>query len=122
MGDQISREVTDDIGRDPFRKALQLNASDRLIALTVPLLPPALQARHAAGDMPIVLYLMPASKPKNVIDAKPDGKCDRCGCICWMEPSTLKRAYDYSLCQTCTGPEIDDAIYEMLSEALGRHR
>jgi hypothetical protein len=90
--------IADFMVRDPFHRPrmMGLQADSELAKVVRSLFPMGVPKADA------VLIANRATHPKNVIDAKPDGTCERCLEAVWLAPSSKRSGLSLlTLCMDC---------------------
>ena len=85
--DAINRELADTVIRDPFARPEQADVTGTWISRT---------AKELLGDRVRDAFILatPASQPMSVIGSQPSRRCDVCGGLVWMAPSSLAALRD----------------------------
>ena len=101
---------------DPILVPAALVLEGRIDELVEQLTPPHVRLRFA-GKRAVVLFLLPATEPRNVLDATTDINCDLCGKACWIAPSSRRVAFNFVCCKRCMGDELR-TLYEQQIRVL----
>lgn len=98
MEHEISKEIADISMVDPFKDPPLIikKVNEQAKAVLRKLFP------EISPDAPLWIGTR-ASQPRNVIDAKPDAKCRKCGSLCWVSPSSKRGLENGAIpcCLTC---------------------
>lgn len=97
MAHHVSNEVADVAMVDPFKTPpLIMEINEKAKAILGRLFP------EVKPGTPLWIGTR-ASQPRNVIDAKPDAQCRKCGSLCWVAPSSKKNLADGAVpcCTEC---------------------
>lgn len=95
---------------DPMKSPPVMALDGRMNELIEQLTPAHVRLRFA-GKEPVVLFLLRATEPRNVLDATTDINCDLCGQACWIAPSSKRTTFNFVCCKPCMGDELR-ALYD----------